>query len=82
MQKLAPDTKKPLAAEIDLGAYRIADPELFGRNMLRLMEEGQKVMSGLLERITARYGSLDGWVAQLPTADDTVERLRSGLVER
>jgi polyhydroxyalkanoate synthase len=56
MQKLAPDTKKPLAAEIDLGAYRIADPELFGRNMLRLMEEGQKVMSGLLERVDGKTG--------------------------
>ena len=36
--------------DIDLGAYRIANPEEFGRNMLRLMEEGGKVMSGLLER--------------------------------
>ena len=35
MQKKAPETKKPLPAEIDLGAYRIADPEEFGRNMLR-----------------------------------------------
>ena len=50
MQKAAPETKKPLPAEVDLGAYRIADPEQFGRNMLRLMEEGQKVMSGFLAR--------------------------------
>ena len=35
MQKFAPETKKPLPAEVDLGAYRIADPEAFGRNMAR-----------------------------------------------
>jgi polyhydroxyalkanoate synthase len=56
MQKFAPETKKPLPAEVDLGAYRIADPEAFGRNMLRLMEEGQKVMSGLLERVDGKTG--------------------------
>ena len=50
MQKFAPETKKPVPAEFDLGAYRIADPEAFGRNMLRLMEEGQKAMAGFLER--------------------------------
>ena len=50
MQKAAPETKKSIPVEVDLGAYRIADPEAFGRNMLRLMEEGQKAMSGLLER--------------------------------
>ena len=50
MQKAAPETKKPVASEIDLGAYHIPDPEEFGRNVLRLMEEGQKVMQGLLER--------------------------------
>jgi len=56
MQKFAPETSKPVPAEIDLGAYRIADPEAFGRNMLRLMEEGQKVMSGLLERVDGKTG--------------------------
>ncbi len=56
MQKFAPETKKPVPAEVDLGAYRIADPEAFGRNMLRLMEEGQKVMSGLLERVDGKTG--------------------------
>ncbi len=50
MQKAAPETKKPVASEIDLGAYYIPDPEEFGRNFLRLMEEGQKVLQGLLER--------------------------------
>jgi polyhydroxyalkanoate synthase len=38
-------------APVDLGAYRIADPEAFGRNVLRLMEEGTKAMHGLLERV-------------------------------
>ena len=40
MQKFAPETKKPVPAEIDLGAYRIADPEEFGRNMLQLHGRG------------------------------------------
>jgi polyhydroxyalkanoate synthase len=56
MQKFAPETKKAVPAEVDLGAYRITDPEAFGRNMLRLMEEGQKVMSGFLERVDAGSG--------------------------
>lgn len=50
MQKKAPETAKPVPAEIDFGAYRIANPEEFGRNMLRLMEEGSKVFSTMLER--------------------------------
>jgi polyhydroxyalkanoate synthase subunit PhaC len=50
MQKKAPDTLKPVPAEIDFAAYRVADPEEFGRNMLQLVEEGGKVLSGLLER--------------------------------
>ena len=56
MQKFAPETKKPVPAEFDLGAYRIADPEAFGRNMLRLMEEGQKAMAGFLERANGVAG--------------------------
>jgi polyhydroxyalkanoate synthase len=56
MQKAAPDTPKPVRSEIDLGAYRIADPEAFGRNMLRLMEEGQKVMHEMLERADGSTG--------------------------
>ena len=39
-------------------------------------------MAGLLDRQIARHGSLDGWVAQLPIAPETPERLRDGLVER
>ncbi len=50
MQKKAPETSKPVPADIDFGAYRIADPEEFGRNMLRLTEEAGKVMTGFLER--------------------------------
>ena len=50
MQKKAPETSKPVPVEIDFAAYRVADPEEFGRNMLRLMEEGGKVMTGFLER--------------------------------
>jgi len=35
-------------------AYRIDNPEEFARNMLRLFEEGGRVMSGLLERSDAK----------------------------
>jgi len=56
MQKSATETRKPVPAAIDLGAYRIADPEAFGRNVLRLMEEGQRVMSGLLDRARGTDG--------------------------
>ena len=54
MQKFAPETKPPVAAEVDLGAYRIPDPEAFGRNMLRFMEEAQKAMRGFLERVDVK----------------------------
>jgi len=54
MRKHANDDNKPVPSladlPVDLGAYRIADPEAFGRNVLRLMEEGTKAMQGLLER--------------------------------
>ena len=50
MQKKAPLTTKPVPAEFDFARYRIANPEEFSRNMLKLMEEGSRVLSGLLER--------------------------------
>src|SRR5262245_55122365 len=54
MHKLANDANGPVsvpaATQVDLGAYRIADPEAFGRNFLRMMEEATKAMHGLLER--------------------------------
>jgi polyhydroxyalkanoate synthase len=45
-----------MPAEIDFAAYRVADPEEFSRNMLRLMEEGGKVMAGFLERADGKIG--------------------------
>ena len=55
----SPRDQQALPAEIDFGAYRIADPEEFGRNMLRLMEEGGKVMTGLARaRRTATAGPI------------------------
>ena len=65
MQKLAQDPSRDpgtalLAAAdtpVDLGAYRIADPEAFGRNVLRLMEEGTKALQGLLERAQGAGGA-------------------------
>jgi polyhydroxyalkanoate synthase len=60
MQKRAHEHGKPvpagLPAEVDLGAYRIADPDAFGRNMVRFMEEGTKALSGLLGRAQAAAG--------------------------
>src|SRR5262245_60593896 len=50
MQKKAPETTKPVPAEYDFAQYRVANPEEFSRNMLKLMEEGGRVLSGLLER--------------------------------
>jgi polyhydroxyalkanoate synthase len=56
MQKAAIEAARPVPPAADLGAYRIADPEAFGRNVLRLMEEGQKVMNGLLDRARGMTG--------------------------
>jgi polyhydroxyalkanoate synthase subunit PhaC len=68
MQKHANDDNKPLQilpqAKVDLDVYRIADPEAFGRNILRLMEEGTRAMQGLLERAqrsTGPYALANEW---------------------
>jgi polyhydroxyalkanoate synthase len=47
------ETRETSPPEIDLGAYRIADPEAFGRNVLRFMEEGQKALGEFLDRARA-----------------------------
>jgi polyhydroxyalkanoate synthase len=48
----SPGTAAPAAidASVDLGAYQIADPEAFGRNVMRLMEDGTRALQGLMER--------------------------------
>ena len=60
MQKHANDDNKPVpalaATQVDLGAYRIVDPEAFGRNFLRMMEEATRAMHGLLERAQSAAG--------------------------
>src|SRR5437868_7486720 len=56
MQKKAPETTQPVPVEVDFGAYRVADPEEFGRNMLKLMEEGSKLLSDLLGRSNGNGG--------------------------
>ena len=56
MQKKAPETTKPAPIGIDFGAYRIANPEELSRNMLKLVEEGSKVLSGFLERSNGNGG--------------------------
>jgi polyhydroxyalkanoate synthase len=58
MQKKAPDSPKPVPTAIDFSAYRIANPEEFGRNMLRLLEEGSTALSGFLERSNGKTGPL------------------------
>ena len=42
MQKKAPEISKPVPVEIDFAAYRVADPEEFGRNMLRLTRKAAR----------------------------------------
>jgi polyhydroxyalkanoate synthase subunit PhaC len=56
MQKKAPDTPKPVPVAVDFSAYRITDPEEFGRNMLRLLEEGSSALSSFLERSNGKTG--------------------------
>ena len=58
MLKKAPESPRPIPMHVDLGAYRIGNAEEFGRNMLRLMEEGGKVMSGLLERANGKLSPM------------------------
>jgi polyhydroxyalkanoate synthase len=73
MQKLAEDPSRDPASlpaagtPVDLGAYRIADPEAFGRNVLRLMEEGSKALQGLMERA---HGAAGG---SFPTGTEWME---------
>lgn len=60
-QKQAPksqdsQTEKDARLPVDLSAYQIQDPEAFARNMLKVMEDGQKVMSGLMERSDDEVG--------------------------
>jgi poly[(R)-3-hydroxyalkanoate] polymerase subunit PhaC len=58
MLKKAPESPRPIPMHVDLAAYRIGNAEEFGRNMLRLMEEGGKVMSGLLERANGKLSPM------------------------
>jgi polyhydroxyalkanoate synthase subunit PhaC len=58
MLKRAPESPRPVPMNVDFGAYRIANAEEFGRNMLRLMEEGGKVMSGLFERANGKLSPM------------------------
>ena len=51
-------------------AYRIANPEEFARNVLRLFEEGGRAMSGLIERGDSKIGP---WTA----ASEMTEASRS-----
>src|SRR6185436_18782470 len=60
MQKKAPETARAVPFEVDFGAYRIADPEEFNRNMLRLVEEGSKALSGYLERANGKSPAAAG----------------------
>ena len=50
MQRQATESKTAAPLEVAFNPYRIADPEAFSRNMLRVMEQGSRVLTGLLER--------------------------------
>src|SRR5215468_6668061 len=54
MQRKAPKTSAAVPAHIEFADYRIADPEEFNRNMLRVIEAGSTVLTGLLERSEAK----------------------------
>ncbi len=54
MQKTNPNPVPPFEPT----AYKIADPEQFARNVLKLMEEGGKAMSQYLERSDGRMGPM------------------------
>ena len=45
-----------LMPHFDFGAYQIADPEEFARNMMLLMEEGSKVLTGFMEKADSKSG--------------------------
>jgi polyhydroxyalkanoate synthase len=51
MQKQVP------SPEIDWSAYKVSNPEELVRNVLRLVEDGGRVMAGLMERADAKNGS-------------------------
>ena len=55
VQRRKPMQKKT-ETPIEPTAYRIANPEEFARNMLRLFEEGGRAMSGILERGDSKVG--------------------------
>ena len=48
--------QKKTDTAIEPTAYRIANPEEFARNMLRLFEEGGRAMSGIIERGDSKVG--------------------------
>jgi polyhydroxyalkanoate synthase len=50
MQRQASETKTAAPPLVAFGAYHLADPETFSRNMLRVMEQGSRVLTGLLEK--------------------------------
>ena len=53
MQK--PNTPTP-PTETDWSAYKVSNPEEFMRNMMRVMEEGGRVFSGLMQRREGKSG--------------------------
>ncbi|MEM7774439.1 MAG: class I poly(R)-hydroxyalkanoic acid synthase [Pseudomonadota bacterium] len=49
-----PALKDPL--DIDVTAYQVQDPEAFARNMLKVMEDSQKVLGGFVDRTDDEVG--------------------------
>jgi poly[(R)-3-hydroxyalkanoate] polymerase subunit PhaC len=70
MQKTTASTeqKSQPAAELDLSAYKINNPEEFARNMLKLFEEGGRAMSTMLERAD---GKVSPWSAAAEMTEAT-----------
>jgi polyhydroxyalkanoate synthase len=61
MQRQATKTLQPALGDPASSAFHVADPEAFSRNMLRVMEQGSRVLASLLERseATSPFGSTD-----------------------
>jgi len=55
MQKTSP-TVPPAPAPFGVGPYQIPNPEQFGRNVLRLLEESSRALASYLERSNGQVG--------------------------
>jgi polyhydroxyalkanoate synthase len=77
MQKRTPASQP---AEDPAMSYRIADPEQFARNMLRAFEEGNRAITGLLERPDAKIGPYSA-ASEFTAATETLTNIARAWME-